>query len=111
MDVTIYYTDAYQPAPSGIERLSTPLESGYDRRRVCFRELESEAAAWCLAVEHWCKPQGEGWGWRCEQGGIMLKKRCGSMADYMEWLTRNVSIIEVDGRPFWVNPGIEGGEQ
>ena len=59
MDVTVYYTDGYDPAPGGVERITTPLESGWDRWRVCFRSDEEEPDVWSLSMERWFKhPEG-----------------------------------------------------
>ena len=107
MDVTIYYTEGYENAPSGIERITTPLESGFDRWRARFGELE--AGVWCVMIERYCKQDGK-LGWYHWPDYLPVRCKCGSMADYAEWLARNVSLIEVDGRPFWVNPSLEGAE-
>lgn len=106
MDVTIYYSATNDGVPGGVERLSTPLESGYDHWRVGFIQDEERPGTWCLMLTHWCNPteggKRKGWGWH--KGYALLGKKCGSIADYLEWLTENIQIIEVDGRPFWVNP-------
>lgn len=109
MDVTIYYTGENDGAPGGVERLSTPLESGYDRWRVEFHQSATEPDTWCLMLERWYQPKGKDLGWYHNPDYLLLRKKCGSMADYLEWLTANVQIIEVDGRPLWVNP--ELGEE
>lgn len=109
MDVTIYYTGENDGAPGGVERLSTPLESGYDRWRVGFHQSATEPDTWCLMLKRWYQPKGKDLGWYHNPDYLLLRKKCGSMADYLEWLTANVQIIEVDGRPLWVNP--ELGEE
>lgn len=109
MDVTIYYTGENDGAPGGVERLSTPLESGYDRWRVGFHQSATEPDTWCLMLERWYQPKGKDLGWYHNPDYLLLRKKCGSIADYLEWLTANVQIIEVDGRPLWVNP--ELGEE
>ena len=109
MDVPIYYTGENDGAPGGVERLSTPLESGYDRWRVGFHQSATEPDTWCLMLERWYQPKGKDLGWYHNPDYLLLRKKCGSMADYLEWLTANVQTIEVDGRPLWVNP--ELGEE
>lgn len=110
MDVTIYYTATNGGAPGGVERLSTPLESGYDRWRIGFSQSSDEPDTWCLMPERWYRRKDEGWGWYHSPDHLLLRKKCGSMADYLEWLAANVEMVEVDGRPLWVNPAL-GGEE
>lgn len=110
MDVTIYYTATNGGAPGGVERLSTPLESGYDRWRIGFSQSSAEPDTWCLMPERWCQRKDKGWGWYHSPDYLLLRKKCGSMADYLEWLAANVEMVEVDGRPLWVNPAL-GGEE
>lgn len=111
MDVTIYYTQDYRQAPNGIERISTPLESGWDRNRVYFSQIDKEAGTWCLMVESFEKPKNKELGWYHYNDYLPLKTKCGSMAGYGSWLEQNVSLIEVDGRTFWANPSLAGGDE
>lgn len=111
MDITIYYTQSYKQAPGGIERVTTPLESGWDRRRVYFNQFNNEPGTWCLMVEKYWKPRGEDFDWHHNKEYQPLKAKCGSMADYEIWLEQNVALVEVDGRTFWANPSLAGGEE
>lgn len=106
MDVTIYYTSGYKKAPGAVERTTTPLESGFDKWRACFRESSENPGTWWLALEHYERgANGKGAAWVTRD--MLIAKKCGDQADYLEWLASNVELVEVDGRPFWTNPGIE----
>ena len=105
MDVTIYYTENYSESPSGIERITTPIESVWDRWRINFKQVNTKPDTWCLMIERhnlssWVHPTGI----------LPLKQKCGNMADYTNWLAENVALIEVDGRRFWANPKLGGDE-
>lgn len=104
MDVTIYYNATNDGVPGGVERLSTPLASGFDHWRTGFRQSASATDTWGLTLERLHREKGKSPEWRSEYR--LLAVKCGSMADYLDWLTENVEIIEVDGRPLWVNPAL-----
>lgn len=108
MDLTIYYTQNFEQAPGAIERTSTPLESGFDSWRVCFANSGEKPSLWFVAMMKRASIDKDKYGWVRKVSRAMAD--VGSMADYVEWLEHNVALIEVDGRTFWANPAISGGD-
>lgn len=112
MDITIYYTENFSDAPIAIERITTPLESEWDRRRVYFAPVEKDGKkGWMLSIDKYQKNQKGILVWFCAPNYCPLFHECGNISEYQAWLEKNVSHIEVDGRIFWANPSLSEGDE
>ena len=106
MDVTIKRMPSEQDPCGQVERLTTPLESDFDRWRAGFR---CYGGTWCFAAEKWTKAEKSGkWQWRHWDSFLLLKHDGGSVADYEEWLDESVAYIAVDGATYWANSRLKG---
>lgn len=109
MDVKVFYTAEYAPAPGGVQTYTSPLDASAEEWVVSFGQADG-ADEYSLALRKLVYIKDDKrWEWRVKRR--LLRCRCGSMAEYDEWLRANVSHVLVDGSLFWVNPGGEKGEE
>ena len=104
MDVTVYYGTTGAMA-GAVERLTTPVESEWDRciaqfvqdeeKNLCKLEVRVEVVDSVKKKLAWKRKS-------------VLSHNCGSMEEYFEWLRENVAYIEVDGHVFWANSDGDG---
>lgn len=108
MDITVKYMPTEEDPCGRVERLTTPLESGWDRWRAGFLCI---GGTWCLAAEKWDKDDKKGseWGWFHWKNYLMLKHDGGSVADYEDWLEQTVAYIAIDGQTYWANSQLQEG--
>ena len=110
MDITVKYMPTENDPCGKVERLTTPLESWFDRWRAGFT---CYGGTWCLAAEKWQKDDSnknaDKWAWFHWGDYLMLMHDGGSIADYEEWLEKTVAYVTVDGQTYWANSQLREG--
>lgn len=102
--ITVNYSPEHGPCPGGVEVLTTPIETGWDRWRCCFRE--QAPGVWGIAVETLRSVDGDGGRpqTRWEASRWLCRAKVDGRSGYVGWLCEHVDLVEVDGRAFWRNP-------